>query len=76
MKDADIQRINELSRLARQRPLTEEEAAERARLRAAYIADVRASLQQQLDHTTIVYPDGSREKLQQKKTIQHSNYIQ
>ena len=68
MKETEIQRINELSRIARERALTEEETAERARLRAAYIADVRASLQQQLDHTTVVYQDGSRERLRQKKT--------
>ena len=44
MERAKIDRINELGRLAKERELTEEELAERAALRAEYIAYVRSQL--------------------------------
>ena len=44
MDKAKIDRINELGRIAKQRPLTEEETAERAALREEYIAYFRAGL--------------------------------
>lgn len=49
-----IDRINELARAAKVRPLTEEEKAEQAALRQEYIAAVRASLRGQLDNTYVV----------------------
>ena len=64
MQNEQIARINELARkMKTPEGLTEAEKQEQASLRAAYIAEFRASLQSQLDHTTIVRPDGSREKL-------------
>lgn len=44
MEKSKINRINELGRLAKERELTEEEQAERAALRAEYIAYVRSQL--------------------------------
>lgn len=44
MERAKIDRINELGRLAKERELTEEELAERAALRAEYMAYVRSQL--------------------------------
>lgn len=44
MDKAKIDRINELGRIAKQRELTEEEAAERAALREEYIQYFRAGL--------------------------------
>ena len=41
---------------------------EQAALRAAYIAEFRASLRGTLDNTVIERPDGSREKLRKEKT--------
>lgn len=61
-----IERINALSAKARAEGLTEEETAERARLRRAYIDSVKASLTGQLDNTYIVRPDGSKKKLEKK----------
>lgn len=62
--DETIARINALARKSRTaRGLTEEEKAEQAALRREYVAAVRASLQGQLDHTTVVEPDGTRRKL-------------
>ena len=62
MDEAKIQRINQLSRLAKERELTPAEQEERAALRAEYVAAFRASLVGALEHTTIRYPDGSEKK--------------
>ena len=39
------------------------EQEEQQNLRKTYVEAMRASLRGQLDHTTIVYPDGSKKKL-------------
>lgn len=44
MEKKKIDRINELGRLMRQRPLTEQEAAEQKLLREEYMKEVRAAL--------------------------------
>ncbi len=66
MEQKKIDRINELSRLARQRELTEEEQQERAALRSEYIADFRRATIDVLENTYIVTPDGKKHKLQKK----------
>ena len=65
--DEVIARINELARLAKQRPLTEEELDERNKLRRIYIDNVKSSLTGQLDNTYIVSPDGTKTKLTPKQ---------
>lgn len=67
MEQKDIDRINELARLAKERELTQEENEERAKLRRAYIDAVKASLEGHLDNTWIQKPDGSRVKLEKRK---------
>lgn len=69
MEQKKIDRINELARLAKQRELTAEEAAERQSLRAEYIAAFRASLTAQLESTVIVDKDGNR--IKPKRTPKH-----
>ena len=59
---ANIKRINELAKIAKERELTAEELAERDRLRQEYIAEFRASFACQLDNTVIRRPDGSEER--------------
>ena len=66
MEQKKIDRINQLSRLARQRELTEEEQQERAALRAEYIADFRRATIDVLENTYVVTPDGKKHKLQKK----------
>jgi uncharacterized protein YnzC (UPF0291/DUF896 family) len=58
-----IERINELARKAKTVGLTEEELAERDKLRRIYIDNVKASLVGQLDNTYIVRPDGTKTKV-------------
>ena len=43
--------------------LTEEELADRDRLRAEYIAEFRKNFRAQLDSTVIQYPDGTKKSL-------------
>lgn len=66
MEQKKIERINQLSRLARERELTEEEQQERAALRAEYIADFRRATIDVLENTYIVTPDGKKHKLQKR----------
>ena len=62
-----IPRINELTRLSRERALTDEELAERARLRADYAAAFRRSLEGELDRTYVLGEDGVKRKLNRKE---------
>jgi len=61
-----IARINELAAKNKAEGLTAEELAERDKLRRIYIDSVKANLVGQLEHTTIVYPDGSKKKVTHK----------
>lgn len=67
MEQEKIARINALARKAKAEGLTPEEIAERDVLRKEYIADVKRSLVGQLENTTILRPDGTRQKVQKKK---------
>ena len=69
MEQKKIDRINELSRLARERELTEEEQQERAALRAEYIADFRRATIYVLENTYIMTPDGKKHKLPKKGEV-------
>ena len=67
MEKVNIDRINELARIAKERELTPEETAERAELRKAYLANFRAAFRQQLDNTVIQHTDGSRENVKDRR---------
>ena len=66
MNDKKISRINELTKISRERELTDSEKAERQALRQEYINDMKASLTGQLDNTYILYPDGKKVKVHKK----------
>ena len=53
----DIDRINFLAKKQREEGLTEEEKAEQAKLRRAYIDSVVGNLKSQLDNTYVVEGD-------------------
>lgn len=65
--DEVIARINVLARKAKAEGLTDEELAERDKLRRIYIDSVKANLVGQLDNTYIVRPDGTKEKIQPRQ---------
>ncbi len=67
MNQQQIDRINALARKAKAEGLTEEERAEQAALRRAYIDSVVGNLKGQLDNTVIVDEKGHRRKLREKK---------
>ena len=63
MLQKDIERINELARKSKgPEGLTPEEKEEQARLRREYVAAFRRSLADQLEHTVVVEPDGTRHR--------------
>ena len=64
--DEVIARINVLAHKAKAEGLTEEELAERDKLRRIYIDSVKASLTGQLENTYILYPDGTKKKVEHK----------
>ena len=61
-----IARINELAAKNKTVGLTEEELVERDKLRRIYIDSVTGNLRGHLDNTSIVRPDGTKEKLKRK----------
>ncbi len=68
MTKEQIDRINQLAHKAKTPPgLTEEEKAEQAVLRRAYIDSVLGNLKGQLDHTYIVDEQGNKRKLKEKE---------
>ena len=64
--DEVIKRINELAAKNKAEGLTEAEMEERAQLRRIYIDSVVGNLKGELENTTILYPDGSKKKVQKK----------
>ena len=53
MTKEQLNRISELTAISRQRDLTEEEQAERQKLRQLYIESIRESLRSQLENIEI-----------------------
>lgn len=64
--DEKIKRINELYHKSQKEGLTEEEKHEQAKLRAEYVANIRANLKSQLDNVSIQEMDGSITNLGEK----------
>lgn len=58
-----IKRINELYHKSKAEGLNDEEKAEQAKLRAEYVASVRANLRAQLDNVEVERPNGTVEML-------------
>lgn len=66
MDKEKMDRISELTRISRERELTEDEKAERAALRAEYIQDWRRGTIDVLENTYIVDDKGNKRKLGKK----------
>lgn len=69
MEQSKIDRISQLTRIAHQRELTEEEQQERQALRREYIDSVKQSLAGQLDNTVVVDPQGNRRPLKPRGPV-------
>lgn len=61
-----IDRISELTRIARSRELSPEETAEREALRCEYRAAVRKSLEAHMENIRVVDEKGNKSKLKKK----------
>lgn len=66
-----IARINALAKKKREQGLTPADQEEQRQLYAAYLADVRGQMTDQLDRVLIKQPDGSTRPLTRKTTIKH-----
>ena len=71
MEKEKIDRINELARIKKIRPLTEDELKEQQALRREYIQGFRENMEAILQGVTIQEADGSQHPLQ-KKEDKHS----
>lgn len=63
MDKEKIKRINELTAIARQRELTEDEKKEREALRNEYRNAFKANLQAQLEHVYVLDEKGNKKPL-------------
>ena len=69
MTEEKIARINALAKKSKTTGLNEAEKAEQQALRQEYLADVKASLRAQLDHTSIKEPDGTIHKVTRRADL-------
>lgn len=68
MEQAKIDRINALARKAKTpEGLTAAEKQERALLRREYLDAIKASLENQLEHTYLQRPDGTRVPMKKRE---------
>ena len=67
MEQEQIARINELARKKRNEGLTEAEAEEQQRLRAQYLREFRANMEQTLQSVRVEQQDGSYVPLEKRK---------
>ena len=66
MEKEKVDRINELARTAKVRPLSPEELEERSALREQYLREFRENTISVLDSVVIQTPDGKRHKLRRR----------
>lgn len=67
MEHEKIERINELTRLSRERELTNEELVEREALRREYLDGFRQNARAVLENVRLKRPDGTLEPLKKKE---------
>ena len=67
MEHEKIERINELTRLSRERELTHEELVEREALRREYLDGFRQNALAVLENVRLKRPDGTLEPLKKKE---------
>lgn len=73
MEKAKLERLSELTRISRERELTDKEKEERVMLRNEYRQSVIGNLTSQLENMTIIEPDGTRIKVSDRKLSGEDN---
>ena len=71
MDKKQIDRINELARKKKAEGLTEEELKEQAELRAQYLREFRANMEETLKMVRVEQEDGSYKPLVKKEQVRH-----
>ena len=67
MEKEKLDRISQLYRLSKERKLTSEELSEQRKLRDEYRRGYVRNLTQQLEHTELLRPDGTKVKVSDLK---------
>ena len=67
MEKAKMDRISELTAIAKQRELTDEEKTERQALREEYLSEWRRGTLEVLENTYVVDEHGNKRKLKKKQ---------
>lgn len=70
VSNMQLNRINELAKKAKSTGLNEQEKQEQKELREAYLKEFRESFKEQIEHTTVIDPEGkdvTPEKLKKKQ---------
>ncbi len=73
MEKAKLERLSELTRISRERELTDKEKEERVKLRNEYRQSVIGNLTSQLENMTIIEPDGTKIKVSDRKLSGEDN---
>lgn len=73
MEKKKLDRLSELTRISRERPLTAQEQSERTDLRNEYRRAVTGDLRASLESITIVEPDGTKIKVSDMKRSGEEN---
>ena len=71
MDKAQIERINELARKKKVEGLNEEELKEQAELRAQYLREFRANMEETLKMVRVEQEDGTYKPLVKKEQVRH-----
>jgi len=71
MDKAQIERINELARKKKAEGLNEEELKEQAELRAQYLREFRANMEETLKMVRVEQEDGTYKPLVKKENVRH-----
>ena len=71
MDKAQIERINELARKKKAEGLSEEELKEQAELRAQYLREFRANMEETLKMVRVEQEDGTYKPLVKKEQVRH-----
>lgn len=70
-----LQRINELSKKKKAGTLTEAEAKEQTSLRKEYLDTFRATMRDNIEHLTVVDPDGNDVTPDKLKEIKANKFL-
>ncbi len=71
--ELNLDRINELARISKERELSDIEKTEQQELRKKYIEAYRASLRSHLDNIVLVDKDGTKTKLAPKSKKENNH---